>query len=232
MIRKIIFIVLCIPLACSTPPVTEEDYIVPSAKMLTAEDMDFEKMRMVSGMVFEVEEFNSWMDAYGEVAEGLIIAFRNVDAPDVTLVFEGSPDLESAKERVALLSSDAFLRSSTAFDDPIASYYEIKFVDTVSNPPTHFFALSYANDGDPEKDWFEFVKRNMAYFKELNIEPSGIGIDPRQPDRGYLLFRQFDFVASRKMLNSPRKINKFLDRLGLPEHTLISYWIRVSQQPD
>lgn len=228
MIRKVIFIVLFIPFACSGPPTSDEDIIVPSAKMLTSEEMDFEKMRVVSGMVFEVEDFNTWMDTYGEVAEGLIIAFRNVDAPDVTLVFEGSPDLDAAEDRVDLLASETFLNNSTAFDDPIASYYEIKFVDTVANPPTHFFALSYANDGDPAKDWVEFVKRNMNYFKELNIEPSGIGIDPRQPDRGYLLFRQFDFVASRKLLNSPRKINKFLERLELPEHTLISYWIRIS----
>ena len=229
MIRKVIFILCLIPFACSPPSATNDELIVPAASMLVSGEMNVADMKMVSGVVFEVEDFNTWISSYGEVAKGLIIALRNVDAPNVTLVFEGSKTLEMAEERVAMLSSDEFLSNSTAFGDPLTSYYQIKFVDKIANPPNHFFALSYPADGNPEQDWLTFVQEKAEIFEEFKIEPSGIGTDPRQPDRGYLLFRLNDFVASRKLLNSPRKINKFLERLELPENTLISYWVRISQ---
>ena len=203
--------------------------MVPTAKMLTAAEMDPEQMTMVSGMLYKVKDFDAWMQTYEAAADGLIIAFRSVDAPNMTLVFEGSKTLEEAEKRVELLSSEEFLNQSSSFDDPISSYYKIQYVETIESPPTHFFALSYASGGDPEEDWLEFVMSNMNYFKEFNIEPAGIGTDPNQDDRAYLLFRQYDFVGTRKMLNSPRKINKFLEKLELPEQTLISYWIRISQ---
>jgi hypothetical protein len=228
-LRKVIFLVLVIPFACSSPPPAEEEIMVPTAKMLTAAEMDPEQMTMVSGMLYKVKDFDAWMQTYEAAADGLIIAFRSVDAPNMTLVFEGSKTLEEAEKRVQLLSSEEFLNQSSSFDDPISSYYKIQYVETIESPPTHFFALSYASGGDPEEDWLEFVMSNMNYFKEFNIEPAGIGTDPNQDDRAYLLFRQYDFVGTRKMLNSPRKINKFLEKLELPEQTLISYWIRISQ---
>lgn len=230
-IRKVICIVLFIPLACSTPPVSDEELIVPDAMKLTTVEIT-EEMKVASGMMFTVEDFDTWMNAYGDVAEGLIIAFRNVDAPNMTLVFEGSPSLAIAEKRIEMLSSEDFLSTSSAFGEPISSFYKIEYVKTVPNPPTHFFALSYPSGGDPAKDWLKFVIDNEEFFKELEIEPAGIGTDPDQSDRAYLLFRQFDFITLRKALNSPKKRNKFLDRLGLPDETMISYWIRISQSAE
>ena len=229
MIKKVIIILIVIPLACSSPPATDDELMVPAAQMLISEGVDMETMRLVNGIVFKVEDFDKWMNVYGKIADGLIIAFRNVDAPDMTLIFEGQSTLEAALERTETLTSEDFLAGSSAYDDPITSYYEIAYVDTVANPPNHFFALSYSSGGDIERNWPAFVRDNMAYFKELGLEPSGIGTDPRQADRGYLLFRQYDFIALRKTLNSPRKINKFLERLELPDQTLISYWVRISE---
>lgn len=228
-IRKVIILFIFLAVSCSSPPTSDEEIHVPATMMLAATELNEDELAIVNGMLFDVEDFDKWMEAYGDVSQGLIIAFRNVDDPNLTLVFEGSKTREVADERVFKLSSDSFLNKATVFEQPLSSFYTVTYLDKDDNPPDHFLALSYASGGNPDEDWGEFVNRNSDFFKEHYIEPAGIGVDPELNDRAYLLFRQYDFVESRKLLNSPRKINKFLEKSGLPEQTMISYWVRISQ---
>lgn len=231
MIRTLSLLLLFSLISCIEQP-HEEDVTVPASLMLKSAGREANEIGMVNGVLFEVDNFNTWMLEYEKVSKDLIIAFRNVDNPKMTLVFEGSGSHELAKSRVKLLSSEAFIKRSTALGDPVSSYYKIEYFDKVPDPSPHFIALSYPSGGDPEQDWLGFIEQNKPYFDELKIEGAGIGTNPENPEQAYLLFRQEDFVSFRKSMNSPKKINKFLNKLNLPEHTLISYWVRISQPAD
>lgn len=229
MIKKIIFLLALAQISCGAPPLTDDEITLPSSLMLKPAGLEKDEIGMVSGVLFEVEDFDKWMRAYEQETNGLIIAFRNVDDPDMTLVFEGSKSKELAEKRVERLTSDEFLSVSSALGDPISSFYEVKYFDKRSDLPDHYVALSYSAGGDPDQDWMEYVQSNDSLFMEYKIEPAGIGTNPEDGEQVYILYRQYDFISFRKSLNSPRKINKFLDKFQMPEHTMISYWVRISQ---
>jgi len=197
--------------------------------MLTAAGLSKDDIGMVSGVLYGVESFEKWLSEYRKVSEGLIIALRNVDDPKLTLVFEGSKTYDLAKNRVELLTSEEFINQSSAFDSPLPSYFSVRYFDKGTIPVSNYVALSYREGGELKRDWLAFVRTNQDFFESLQIEPAGIGIDPENYEHAYLLFRQKDYVAFKKAMNSPRKIDKFLDSLKLPEQTLISYWFRISE---
>ena len=217
-------------LGCTVSEPTESVEETKTTVLLKTAGLEKEDIGVVSGVLFDVENFDIWLEAYRKSSKGLIIALRNVDAPKITLVFEGFKTKAEADDQVKHLSSEVFIKEARSQGDPISSYYKIEYFDKIPVPDPHFFALSYSEGGDPERNWIDFVTSNKEVFEQAGIEPAGIGTNPDDKNQAYLLFRQKDFVSFRKSMNSPNKINKFLDKLDLPEHTLLSYWVRISHQ--
>lgn len=184
-------------------------------------------MGVVTGTLFRVEDYGQWMKAYERESRGLIISLRNVDAPQLALIFEASQDMTAAEERVAILSDSVFLEAASSLSDPVYSFYSVEYFDPIHDPPVYFFAISYR--GGQEVDWPAKLARYKSFFKEKGIEPAGVGSNPLDKGQVYMLFRMDDFLAFRKSMNSPRKMSKFIDDFDLPGHTLFSYWVKTSK---
>jgi hypothetical protein len=198
-----------------------------STVVLKSANLEQEDIGMVNGTLFFVNDFNAWFSAYSKVTKGLIISLRNVDDPNINLVFEGSKNNDDAVKRVELLTSKSFLEKCTAQGDPMSNYYKIEYYSKISNPTKHYFAISFTDT--ETRNWIDFVSQNEVFFEEMGITVAGIGTNPDINSEVYILFRQKDFVSFRKELNSPRKIKRFLEAIAVPEDALISYWVRTSE---
>ena len=195
--------------------------------VLKSADLQQDDIGLVNGTLFFVDDFNAWLSAYSKVTKGLIISLRNVDDPNINLVFEGSKTNDEAVKRVELLSSKSFLDECTAQGDPMSNYYKIEYYNKTPNPTKHYFAISFTDA--EERNWIDFVSQNSAFFEKMGITVAGIGTNPDSASEVYILFRQKDFVSFRKELNSPRKIKRFLEVIAVPEDALISYWVRTNE---
>ena len=173
----------------------------------------------VCGVIFQVSEYDTWLEEYNKRNKGTIIVLRNVNDPSLLVVFEGSNSQEMIEGRAAVLTDDEFLTAATAMGEPVVSYYDVQYMNPAEQEHIYYVALIF--DAEDMGQLLASVERNITMYDGYGLLPMGIGNDPFNPTKVYMLLTLDDFVSFKKHTNSPRKRKRFARSLNLPEETLI-----------
>ena len=195
------------------------DEVSSESSSITLAESNPGSISVVCGVIYKVEDFNTWLEAYNKIAVGTIVQLRNVIDPSLVIVFEGNESLTMAEGRAAALSDNDFLNSATVMGDPIIFYNNVRYMSPSQKAYKHYVALMFEME-DISK-FLESLKTDIGLYASHGLTPMGIGTNPHSPEQVYMLLTLEDFVSFRKKINSPRKIRRFATSLNLPEETLI-----------
>jgi hypothetical protein len=207
-----------------TEQLNEEHDSVPNSPALAESNPG--GISKVCSVLYHVNDFDAWLLEYNKRAQGTIIVLRNVDDPSIVIVFEGGQSQDMVEGRTSELAEADFLKAATVDGDHVISYYDIQYMGSSEKEYKHYVALMFNM-----KDINQFLgslKKDLSHYVDYGLTPMGIGTNPSNPEQVYMLLTLEDFVAFRKRTNSPRKINRFISSLNLPDETLILNWARAA----
>jgi hypothetical protein len=173
----------------------------------------------VCGVIYQVSDFDTWVEEYKKIAQGTIILLRNVKVPSLLVVFEGGNTHKMIESRGVELVDEEFLQAATVLGEPVVSYYDVQYMNP--NEEEHHYYVGLIFETENINSLLESVSDNINLYDGYGLLPMGIGTDPFDPSKVYMLLTLDDFVSFQKKTNSPRKIKRFAKSLGLPEETLI-----------
>ncbi|RLD20593.1 MAG: hypothetical protein DRI71_10155 [Bacteroidetes bacterium] len=180
---------------------------------------------VVCSVLYHVDDFNSWLIEYNKIGHETIVILRNVDDPSLVIVFEGGQSKDMVEGRTSELVEADFLDAATVNGDHVVSYYDVQYMGSSEKEYKHYVALIFNT-----KDINQFLaslKKDLSHYVDYGLTPMGIGTNPSNPEQVYMLLTLEDFITFRKSTNSPRKINRFISSLNLPDETLILNWARA-----
>ena len=173
----------------------------------------------VCGVIYQVSDFDTWVAEYNKRAQGTLILLRNVKVPSLLVVFEAANSHDIIESRGAQLVDKEFLQAATVLGEPVVSYYDIQYMNPTEEPHQYYVGLIF--ETKDINSLLESVGHNINLYDSYGLLPMGIGTDPFNPSKVYMLLTLDDFVSFQKKTNSPRKIKRFAKSLSLPEETLI-----------
>ena len=182
---------------------------------------------VVCGVLFKVDSFDSWLEEYKKIAEGTIILLRMVDDPSMVMVFEGGETLEMMDDRVDKLTNSEFLSIASVSSKPVISFFDVQYM---SPPPAkdyrHYVAFMFElEDIDP---LLESLNEDLNLYTEYGLTPMGIGTNPHNSEQVYMILTLEDFVSFRKRTNSTREFRRIINKLKLPEETMMLNWAKTT----
>jgi hypothetical protein len=199
--------------------------ISPNTNGLTLAESNPGNLTSVCGVIYEVGDFDSWVAEYNKRAQGTIILLRNVKAPSLLVVFEGGNSLEMVESRATELVDKEFLQDATVLGEPVVSYYNVQYMNPAEEAHQYYVGLIFETKNI--NSLLESLSNNINIYDSYGLLPMGIGNDPFNPSKVYMLLTLDDFISFQKQTNSPRKIKRFAKSLGLPEETLILNFARA-----
>ena len=182
-------------------------------------------IKAVCAVLFHVDDFDVLSTEYNKRAEGTIVMLRMVDDPSFVIVFEGTESVIAAEARASTLMDDEFLSSSKVIDDPVVTYFDVRFMKASKKDYKHYLAIMF-NTKDLDQ-LFASLDSEFSNYADYGLTPFGVGTNPENEEEVYMLLTLEDFVSFRKRTNSPREMRRFISSLKLPKESSILNWIRA-----
>ncbi|MEN8247951.1 MAG: hypothetical protein ABFS32_03400 [Bacteroidota bacterium] len=179
----------------------------------------------VCGVAYDVDNFQEWLNTYKKSQGKTLILFRNVDNPAIILVYEQAESMQEAEERGKVLTSDEYIDQSHTLGTPVYTHYEVKLFEPQEKEYKIYVALIF--EAENPNEWISKAKTNLGPFNDQGIVPVGIGINAFNKNQVYLLAALEDYINIKKNTNTPKEIGKLYKKLGVPDHTMISFWGKV-----
>lgn len=181
-----------------------------------------DNIQFVFGIAYDIANYQAWIDAYNHHKGQTIIILRNVDNPSIILVYEQTNSMFDAKERSYVLTTNEFIEQSQTLGDPVKSYYEVKLFQPTEEDYKIYVALIFQNEDSD--NWISKVKENAEFVTKHGLIPVGIGVNADNKSEVYLLAALENYLEFKKNTNTPKEIGKLYEAIGVPGHTMISYW--------
>ena len=182
-------------------------------------------IKAVCGVLFRVKEFDVWSTEYNKKAEGTIVMLRMVDDPSFVIVFEGTNSVIEAEARASTLIDDEFLTSSKVIEDPIVSYFDVRYMRPPEKDYKHYLAIMFKTEDLDQL--FASFNSEFNNYEDYGLTPVGVGTNPENEQEVYMLLTLEDFVSFRKRTNSPGEMRRFISSLKLPKDASILNWARA-----
>lgn len=180
----------------------------------------------VCGIVFNISNYESWLNSYETSHGKTIIVMRNVDNPAITVVYEQMESMLEAEQRADSLMSPQFIEESGTLGEPVNAFYEVKYFHRPEVDYKIFIAVIFRTENPDE--WISSIMKRSDIFRNYGMLPVGIGLNAKQKDQVYLLAALEDYREFKKNANSPSEVRRFYEKLAVPDHTVISYWASAS----
>lgn len=218
----LVFILIFI-LSCADKMAEEQkEELAPSISNNEVISRAPEKFAVACGMLFMVEDYDTWIKSYTAKAKNLLVVLRNVNDPAMVVLFEAVQSEEAAVKRTNDMLDNTFLNNSGIKGNPVVDYYNVKYYNPPNERNKYYLALTFELENSIE--WIQAIASRVNDFSLSGLTPVGIGTNSNNEHDVYILLTLDDYVGFRKANNAPRKIKSLIARLELPENTLISYW--------